>query len=86
MNSSNTCPTGNCGCNPDIARPGFLKLAGIVVARSALPNLYAIAGPFDAVDFAHSQFPAAKKLSAACLHSLTERGAPTVCRGADLMA
>lgn len=83
-NASDTCPTGACGCNPGLARRDFLRLAGIAAAGASLPNLSAIAGPFDAPDFAYSLIPADKKLSAAWLRSLTDRGVPTVYRGAEL--
>jgi uncharacterized protein (DUF608 family) len=65
------------------ARRDFLKLAGLVTAGAALPNLPAIAGPFTAGDF-QKVIPANKKLSAAWLRSLTERGEPTVYRGSEL--
>lgn len=65
------------------ARRDFLKLAGLFTAGTALPNLPAIAGPFTAEDF-QKLIPADKKLSAAWLRSLTERGEPTVYRGAEL--
>ena len=84
MHTSNTCSTGNCGCNPGLARRDFLKLTGLVAAGASLPNLSAIAGPFDAADFAYSIIPADKKLSAEWLRSLNERGVPTVYRGAEL--
>lgn len=84
MNTSNNCSDSVCGCDPGLARRDFLKLAGIVAAGAALPNLSAIAGPFDAADFAYSLIPADKKLSTAWLRSLTERGEPTIYRGAEL--
>ena len=54
MSTSSDCSTTNCGCNPGLARRDFLKLAGIAAVGAALPNLSAIAGPFDAADFAYS--------------------------------
>ncbi len=73
----------HCGCNTALARRGFLKLTGMVAAGAVVPNLRAFAGPFTAEDF-QKVIPADKKLSAAWLRSLTERGEPTVYRGADL--
>jgi len=74
MKTSTPCPTSACGCNPGLARRDFLKLAGLVAAGVALPNVPAVAGPFAAEDFAYSLIPADKKLSAAWLRSLAERG------------
>lgn len=84
MNTSTNCSAAGCGCNSDLPRRDFLKLAGIVAAGVGLPKFNAIAGPFEAGDFAYSLIPAEKKLSAAWLRSLTERGQSTVYRGTEL--
>jgi len=84
MKTSTPCPTSACACNPGLARRDFLKLAGLVAAGVALPNVPAVAGPFAAEDFAYSLIPADKKLSAAWLRSLAERGEPTTYRGTEL--
>lgn len=84
MNTSNSCSATNCGCNSGLDRRDFIKLATLVAAGSSLPRLWAVAGPFDAGDFAYSLIPADKKLSAAWLRSLVERGEPTIYRGAEL--
>jgi uncharacterized protein (DUF608 family) len=86
MNSSNCNITG-CGCRPaggDLDRRDFLKLAGVFAAGTALSQMPAVAGPFTASDFNFTLIPADKKLSAAWLRSLVERGEPTVYRGAEL--
>jgi len=81
---SKPCDTSSCGCNAVLPRRDFLKLAGLLAAGAALPRRSAIAGPFAESDFGYSLIPADKKLSAAWLRSLVERGEPTVYRGAEL--
>ena len=66
------------------ARRDFIKTSAAAVLGLTFSRLPAIAGPFDTADFAYSLIPADKKLSAAWLRSLTERGEPTVYRGAEL--
>ena len=86
MNSSKCNSTG-CDCHTaggDLDRRDFLKLAGVFAAGAALSQMPAIAGPFTASDFNYTLIPVDKKLSAAWLRSLVERGAPTVYRGAEL--
>ncbi len=65
-------------------RRDFLKASAATVLSLTFSRLPVLAGPFDAADFAYSLIPADKKLSAAWLRSLTERGEPTVYRGAEL--
>jgi len=65
-----------------LSRRSMLKQAGIAATATWGTRLEAFAGPFQ-VDEAHL-VPADKKLSAAWLKSLTERGKPHVCRGDEL--
>ena len=86
MNNSN-CNSAGCGCRPaggNLDRRDFLKLAGVFAAGAAFSQMPAIAGPFTESDFNYTLIPAEKKLSAAWLRSLVERGEPTVYRGAEL--
>ncbi|MBS1707503.1 MAG: hypothetical protein JSS65_02145, partial [Armatimonadetes bacterium] len=65
-----------------LSRRSMLKQAGAVATAAWGTRLEAFAGPFQ-VDEAHL-VPADKKLSAAWLKSLTERGKSRVCRGDEL--
>jgi uncharacterized protein (DUF608 family) len=86
MKPSTDCSTSATpgGCHSGLARREFLKLGSFLAAGWSFPRLAAAAGPFDAADFGYSLIPADKKLSAAWLRSLVERGEPTVYRGAEL--
>jgi len=85
MNPTPNASTSAHSGNPAFARREFLKRSGLAVGLLAFqPWRVAMAGPFDAADIAYSLVPADKKLSAAWLRSLTERGEPTVNRGAEL--
>jgi uncharacterized protein (DUF608 family) len=82
-----SCHSSRCGCNPggfQLKRRDFLKLAGTLAAGAAFSPFNAVAGPFEASDFDYTLIPADKKLSAAWLRSLMERGEPAVYRGTDL--
>ncbi len=76
-----SCCQGNCGSQ--IARREFLGAIGMVAAASLWDARRAIAGPFEASDFA-KLVPADKKLSEEWLKSLVERGTPHVYRGDEL--
>ncbi len=81
MNTQNPLPKNRAA---GWARRDFLKVSAAATLGLTFSKLPAIAGPFDAADFAYSLIPAEKKLSAAWRRSLTERGTPTVYRGAVL--
>jgi uncharacterized protein (DUF608 family) len=78
------CDPRHCGCGPgDPDRREFLSLAGLGATGLVLSHLAAVAGPFEGKDF-ENLVPADKKLRPEWLKSLTARGEPTVCRGAEL--
>jgi uncharacterized protein (DUF608 family) len=77
------CCSGNCGCGAATSRRDFFKVAGAGVLALASPPVPVMAGPFEAADF-DKLVPADKKLDAAWVKSLVERGAPAMYRGADL--
>ena len=58
-------------------------MLGGIVAATLLSQQQAMAGPFEASDFANL-IPPDKKLSPDWVRSLSLRGAPTVYRGKDL--
>ena len=64
-------------------RRDFLRAAGTTSLALLTSRLRVMAGPFEAVDF-EKLVPADKKLSAAWVRSLFERGTPAVYGGADL--
>jgi len=66
-----------------LVRRDFLKLVGLGSLAALCPTLPLFAGPFTEHDF-DQLIPADKKLRAAWLQALTERGRPTVYRGAEL--
>lgn len=77
------CGSG-CGCNPaPLPRRDFIRLAGLGALALATARTTAMAGPFEASDFAHL-VPADKKLSPEWVKSLFARGEPSVLRGDDL--
>ena len=61
-------------------RRSFLKKSGLLAAGTGLRNMVAIAGPFSMEDFADGRVPEDKKLDAAWVKSLYERGNPTAYR------
>ncbi|MBV9849776.1 MAG: hypothetical protein JO250_08910 [Armatimonadetes bacterium] len=64
-----------CGCSPTaMPRRGFLALSGLTMLAAVLP---AMAGPFEAADFA-ALVPPDKKLRPDWVRSLFARGAPAV--------
>lgn len=76
----------NCGCRPNqstISRRDFVLTLSATASSLAMTALPAAAGPFRQADF-NAGIPADKKLSAEWLRSLTERGTPTISRGAEL--
>jgi uncharacterized protein (DUF608 family) len=81
--SERTSSTTNGRRQTDLDRRRFLKLAGLAAAGLAFSRLPAMAGPFTRPDF-DGLVPADKKLRPEWVKSLTDRGEPTVYRGADL--
>jgi uncharacterized protein (DUF608 family) len=79
-NSTPPCTGPGC-CGP--SRREFLRTVGLGAAAGLCAEAAAVAGPFEAKDF-DRLVPADKKLRADWLRSLTERGVPTVYRGAEL--
>ncbi len=75
------CCSGNCGSGT--SRRNFLRVSGAGSLALLASRLPVMAGPFEASDF-DKFVPADKKLDPAWVKSLSERGAPTVYRGADL--
>ena len=78
-----------CGCHSaplsiDITRRDVLKVTGLGALALLSSHLPAVAGPFQAADFADDAAPGDKKLSVDWLKSLAERGSATVYRGGDL--
>ena len=74
--------SSSCNCH-SITRRDFVSLLGVGAAAALGGGMPAMAGPFEAADFARL-VPADKKLSAAWTTSLFARGTPTVYRGAEL--
>lgn len=66
-----------------MTRRDFIRWSSAAVAGATLLRWPAIAGPFSAADF-ERLVPADKKLDPAWVKSLSERGEPTVYRGAEL--
>ena len=81
----NTSPNQNPSdpSNPGVNRRDFIRAAGAGSLALLASRISVMAGPFETADF-DKLVPTDKKLSAAWLRSLVERGAPTVYRGADL--
>jgi non-lysosomal glucosylceramidase len=82
------CSDSSCGCSSAPRQPGFnrrdfLKLAGLGVGLLSSDPWQAMAGPFAREDF-DRLVPSDKKLQPQWVKSLTDRGEPTVYRGADL--
>ncbi len=77
-----SCDSPGCGCGGSggagISRRAFLASTGLVLAGAQVQR--AVAGPFTAEDTASFPIPADKKLDAAWVRSLYERGGPTVYR------
>jgi non-lysosomal glucosylceramidase len=61
-------------------RRSFLKRSGVLAAGAGLRNLVPVAGPFSPEDFMYGRVPVDKKLDAAWVKSLYERGSATVYR------
>lgn len=75
-----------CACNTaesGVSRRDAVKLIGLSAAALLTARLPVMAGPFERADF-EKLVPSDKKLDAAWLKSLTERGTPTVYRGGEL--
>ncbi len=75
--------TQSCSCRPGLHRRELLKLAGAGAVAWGIPAWPIMAGPFDASDF-EKLVPADKRLSAAWVKSLYERGEPAWYSGAEL--
>src|ERR1043166_8166722 len=73
------CRSGQSG----ISRRDFILTASLPASGAAFSAQPAVAGPFHGVEI-QNLIPEDKKLSAEWRKSLTERGAPTVYRGAEL--
>ncbi|MGI9455672.1 MAG: GH116 family glycosyl-hydrolase, partial [Aeoliella sp.] len=84
MNKQTSPPS--CECNDDhslltdVPRREFMKLAGLSVAGVGISGLPSMAGPFAAGDVS-KPIPLDKKLDAAWVKSLFDRGQPTTYRG-----
>ncbi len=61
-------------------RRSFLKKSGVLAAGAGLWNFIPVAGPFSPEDFMYGRVPVDKKLDAAWVKSLYERGSATVYR------
>ncbi|CAA6677701.1 MULTISPECIES: GH116 family glycosyl-hydrolase [unclassified Lentimonas] len=66
------------------SRRAFIKAGSLTSALLLSGRLPVMAGPFSKTDIANHLIPADKKLSAAWLNSLTQRGAPEVFSGDEL--
>ena len=80
---SSSCNSRRCGCDSSVTRRDFIRWSSLAAASAALPRWPSIAGPFSAADF-EKLVPSDKKLDPAWVRSLSERGEPTVYRGAEL--
>jgi non-lysosomal glucosylceramidase len=78
------CPSssGVC-CAPGVPRRQFIQMLSGIAAATLLSHGQAMAGPFEASDFANL-IPPDKKLSPDWVRSLSLRGSPTVYHGKDL--
>lgn len=83
IESQGECSDSGCGC--DTSRRRFLQVIvlGAMGSMARADAAEAMAGPFDDSDFARL-VPPDKKLSAAWIRSLFERGESTVYQGDDL--
>ncbi len=74
-----------CACTTEngVSRRDAVKLIGLGAAALLTAQFPVMAGPFDRADF-DKLVPSDKKLDAAWLRSLTERGTPTLYRGEEL--
>jgi non-lysosomal glucosylceramidase len=78
------CSSPACGCGAaGVPRRQFIQMLGGVAAASLLSRQHAMAGPFEASDFA-KLVPPDKKLSPDWIKLLYLRGQPAVYRGKDL--
>jgi len=68
-----TCGCSSSSCGPQATRRDFLELMGATAAVTCLTAGPAVAGPFEAKDFA-KLVPADKRLTAEWVQSLTARG------------
>ncbi len=78
-----TCGCSSSSCGPQATRRDFLELMGATAAVTCLTAGPAVAGPFEAKDFA-KLVPADKRLTAEWVQSLTARGEPAVYRVPEL--
>ena len=81
-----SCDSPGCGCGPkpvSIGRRDFLAVTGLGAAGMLIPDLPAVAGPFEGKDF-EALVPSDKKLSPDWIRGLTERGQPEAYRGNEL--
>jgi uncharacterized protein (DUF608 family) len=81
-----TCEGSSCGCGHQpvgIGRRDFLAIAGAAASGALLPDLPAVAGPFEGKDF-EQLVPRDKKLSPAWIKGLAARGEPEVYKRGEL--
>jgi uncharacterized protein (DUF608 family) len=81
--SSQPCPSSDCGCAGGLNRRQFVELLGMSTAAALAGGLPVMAGPFETADFARL-IPADKKLDPAWVKSLFARGQREIYRGAEL--
>ena len=81
-----SCDSPACGCGPQpvsIGRRDFLAVTGLGAASMLIPDLPAVAGPFEGKDF-EDLVPSDKKLKPDWVRGLTECRQPEVYRGNEL--
>jgi uncharacterized protein (DUF608 family) len=78
------CPPGACDDASGLGRRGFVGLSGTAAALALLRVRPVLAGPFEPADTADHFVPADKKLDAAWVRTLFEKGGRTWYAGDDL--
>ncbi len=79
------CESSSCGCGPTTGRRDFLRVLSAGATAAALPaGTQVMAGPFTQKDLSKHLIPADKKLDAAWVASLTQRGQAEVFPGEQL--
>jgi non-lysosomal glucosylceramidase len=79
------CGPSSCGCGPVTGRRDFLRVLSAGATAAALPTgAQVMAGPFMEKDLSKHLIPADKKLDAAWVAALSDRGRPEVLSGEQL--